>query len=371
MFNESPQDTYPTYSICFQGEVYRWYHHTNLFDSHGVSPTQYAKILKGDIGTKYQYLYDSQMFAKIPLRFENLSNHDSDMFSLSISDFLDGLKVAAKDIKNKYSIYYGVEKVGKPKRDIPFEIGHQTPDSICFTRISKYQRNIKKLYEELAFKSSLFQDRLYEDDLTKMTIILHYPGQLLRTLDNPRFETTLWKYNKFRTLELKISNVVIQRKRPDSNSPCDNKIINDDSYIRDEIVKRIGCVPVYWINFYQKHEGIDACRSSTALKAANSYMEHYDQIMFSYSPPCVETTAFTRTNQEVNNPTDQQSIIKIAYTESVYQQIENVQDFSFESFWSSVGGFVGIFLGYSLLQFPKLLDKIPSLFLSMRQYVKR
>ena len=44
-----------------------------------------------------------------------------------------------------------------------------------------------------------------------------------------------------------------------------------------------------------------------------------------------------------------------------YQEIENVQDFNFESFFSSLGGFVGIFLGYSLLQVPDLLSNISTL----------
>ena len=52
--------------------------------------------------------------------------------------------------------------------------------------------------------------------------------------------------------------------------------------------------------------------------------------------------------------------------DKTYQEIVNERDFGFESFWSSVGGFVGIFLGYSLLEFPDLLDKlVKRLFLAM------
>ena len=32
-----------------------------------------------------------------------------------------------------------------------------------------------------------------------------------------------------------------------------------------------------------------------------------------------------------------------------------IEDFNFESFWSGIGGFVGIFLGYSMMQFPEAL----------------
>ena len=43
------------------------------------------------------------------------------------------------------------------------------------------------------------------------------------------------------------------------------------------------------------------------------------------------------------------------YLDNKYQEIVNEREFSFETFWSSVGGFVGIFMGYSLLQIPELV----------------
>ena len=48
-------------------------------------------------------------------------------------------------------------------------------------------------------------------------------------------------------------------------------------------------------------------------------------------------------------------LIQIKYAESTYQEIENVREFSFETFFAGIGGFVGIFLGYSMLQIPDLL----------------
>lgn len=33
-----------------------------------------------------------------------------------------------------------------------------------------------------------------------------------------------------------------------------------------------------------------------------------------------------------------------------YQEIKNEKDFNFEMLWSNIGGFIGIFAGYGLLQ---------------------
>ena len=46
--------------------------------------------------------------------------------------------------------------------------------------------------------------------------------------------------------------------------------------------------------------------------------------------------------------------LEIIQGSEMYQEIENVKDFGVENCWSGIGGFIGIFLGYSLLQIPDL-----------------
>ena len=43
------------------------------------------------------------------------------------------------------------------------------------------------------------------------------------------------------------------------------------------------------------------------------------------------------------------------FPDETYQEILNVKSFNVEALWSSIGGFVGIFLGYSLMQVPELI----------------
>ena len=49
--------------------------------------------------------------------------------------------------------------------------------------------------------------------------------------------------------------------------------------------------------------------------------------------------------------------IEFTYQEQYYQELEYLPDFDLETFISNVGGFVGIFLGYSLMQLPGLLGR--------------
>ena len=49
------------------------------------------------------------------------------------------------------------------------------------------------------------------------------------------------------------------------------------------------------------------------------------------------------------------TLIKISYLENYYEEIKQIEDFGIQDFISNVGGFIGIFVGYSMIQIPELL----------------
>ena len=48
-------------------------------------------------------------------------------------------------------------------------------------------------------------------------------------------------------------------------------------------------------------------------------------------------------------------VVKIDYAALGFKELKNYRAFGVLSLWSQIGGFVGIFLGYSLLQIPELM----------------
>ena len=50
--------------------------------------------------------------------------------------------------------------------------------------------------------------------------------------------------------------------------------------------------------------------------------------------------------------------IKIRYPDHTYHEIKYVQKVSLDSFWASTGGFIGMFLGYSVLQLPHFFSEM-------------
>ena len=90
-----------------------------------------------------------------------------------------------------------------------------------------------------------------------------------------------------------------------------------------------------------------------------SAISSYRETLHMKGRSCTSMDALVMQSKTVG-PENKHTKIKISYIEYTYQETQNVRDFTFESFFSSIGGFVGIFLGYSMLQIPELLISIPS-----------
>ena len=149
--------------------------------------------------------------------------------------------------------------------------------------------------------------------------------------------------------------VSILRKRKDANTPCNESLQNDDMMLRKEILSRVGCIPIFWNKIMEPEIDLDICTSPEDMKKINSYLQDLTTILTSYQPPCNEmklSFAFDRQNRFGMSSS---IITKFEYMDRNYQEITNERDFGFESFWSAVGGFIGIFVGASLSQLPIMM----------------
>ena len=201
---------------------------------------------------------------------------------------------------------------------------------------------------------------------TQIGIYVHYPGQLIRSLSNPVFRTNFEHYTWDKILTIEILGVTLLRERAESNYPCDTNVEDDDARIQIKIMKLLGCRPIYWKYVQPEVTAFPECESQTELRMMYHYINRYKELMLSLAPPCVRMNAMSvHYWDHVNHMASYDKKIRkitFQYMESNYQEIENLQDFGFESFISGLGGYVGIFLGYSLLQIPDLLGKVSNLF---------
>ena len=356
-FNKALLDVYPTFSICLSGSEIYWKNETFIFDKIGITSSQYMDILKG-YGERYEMNGTTGLYLKQDVEFADVSNLSFNDISLGLENIIVGAELVAE--KQENTTYYGSHaRAGSKGGEIPFHVGYNSPNQICFTRNSMDSLDLIRGHDLISLESSLLKSGSHSS--VEFKVVVHYPGQLLRNIDNPNFRSSFQSYQTDGILALRISHVTTLIKRSSSNVRCDDSIQNDDIKFQNEIVQNIGCIPVYWNDTMIDKDHMGICQSSDELKMANFFIENYRDVLASYDPPCVDMTTLVMVDKELLE-THENFDFKVVYTEDYYQEIQNSQDVSFETFFSGVGGFVGIFCGYSIMQVPELFDHIkPSL----------
>ena len=207
-----------------------------------------------------------------------------------------------------------------------------------------------------------------------LKVFVHYPQQLMRSFHKPVFRSKIaftrnsdGEYSFWRKLlKITIGKVSILRKRPESNVGCNEKLVNDDAELQENLIKHINCTPPYWRRHYLPQEN---CKSKADLQRANMFIQHYRNILNSYTSPCIQMEVLSMFDREEENEWDDPRIMFV-YENREYEEIQNTQSFDLESFVSGIGGFIGIFLGYSILQIPELLVSLTSFIITLKENAK-
>ena len=350
IFNDAPNNNYPTFSICFKGGELYWKHEEFLVKETGMTSLQYVDSLQGNI---WRHEYDEGLRLYKKKYFDKSDAMKLEIPSMYPDDTIVGTHfVAEKDIQ---SVHFGYGKENTNLNQIPFHIGHRTPDETCFTRNSSDEIGQIRIYDEILLNSSILS--LGNHLSMEVKIVVHYPGQLIQRMKMPAHRFRLEEINKTMFWEGKVSKVSVLKNRPDSNQPCYDGLLSDDTRFRQEAIKRVGCVPIYWKDFYFEDAETNFCESSNDFKKLQNMTSSYRETLNVRSCTSMDSLVF---RAKTFSPDSEHITIKLSYMEYIYQETENVQDFSFESFFSSLGGFIGIFLGYSMMQIPELLNGIPS-----------
>ena len=167
-------------------------------------------------------------------------------------------------------------------------------------------------------------------------------------------------------LKITIAKVTVLRKRSGSNVRCDDQLVDDDAKFKDEIIKHINCTPPYW---RPSDLPRTLCQSKEDLQNAETFIQEFRAVLTSYIAPCVQMEVVTKYDREEQNEGENPRIM-FRYEDKEYEEIQNTKSFDLESFVSGVGGFIGIFLGYSILQLPELLEALTSLIIKLRHRPK-
>ena len=175
-------------------------------------------------------------------------------------------------------------------------------------------------------------------------------------------------------VNLRINTVEVLKKRPNAVIPCNELLRDEDNLWINKAIEIVGCVPPFfkrfvWNSTLNGNSLIsDTCNMNQFNSFATEYTAKYNfgNISKLYIEPCYQTTNVVSLAQSLiplnddffSSMASKMSVkIRIEYAMKGYKKATNNRAFGILSLWSQIGGFVGMFLGYSLLQLPSLVWK--------------
>ena len=332
-FNETPLDIYPTFSICLHATDEYPLHHflrQEVQEKAGVSEVQFDQILKGASGGMSEE------------RLSNILNLEYDQFKLEFDTFLNAVGLEEQN-----------EKLEHHNDTQQFFTSYKDPNNVCFSLKSSNHIGIFRQRDWVSLK----KDKL-EEARVLIQAYVHYPGRLAREIGRPNFELDPDHLDDDHTkTTLQLNRLSILRKRPDANVPCNSKAENDDSNFRMFVIKQQGCIPMYWQDGLNSNDSFRQCIKSSEMENIYEQIKNKNNVFNKYDQPCDYMEVSLGATQH-SSSFENVVLLELQYMKQNYQEIVNIRDFEFESFWSSVGGFVGIFLGYSLLRVPDLMETL-------------
>ena len=346
---ENDQDSqFPTFSICFhQGNVI---YSSKAFTQHFNKSTEdvrpkiqnYKNILEG--WTTYN--------PELIKRLGKLS-----LLTIRLKDLIHEYRIENEDSIRENSWRHNDIN----DTNFPFVVTYQTARTICFTLEEKLPNNINKKGDIVNFKKFNLKNLEWKGGNNKsgsIYLYVHAQGQLIRNLDRPIFSLHRDQDHFDATHTVAVKRVDVLKRRQDANIPCKSYHTNEDLEYLKTVVKDVRCVPIFWESLNITHTDFPFCNSTEQYKKLlnqyNGYMptpRHWVKLRWL---PCYEMAVSSVHNMKVTD----HFRITIRYQDlgSQYFETTNTRDFGFENLWSSLGGIVGVFLGYSIINIFEMIN---------------
>ena len=351
--NSNPEDQYPTFTLCFvdkdsSGAIFN---PTYLKSTAEISSKEYQTMLLGDDH------FDSNI---VSVEFEKATMDANEIVSNFLTRTTSGMDMNVWDKMNGSEEYKS-----NNRNDFPLYISYQDPTQICYTRKADYDNRdstptkIMRKYDLVTLNITLIKEQFSDlKALSVLRVYIHNPGQFIRGLGKELMEHKIshigpeFSNNK---IYVTTSQIVVLKKRANAIIPCDQNLFNEDQKLLNEIMKKTGCIPPYWKPLTRLQ--LPKCNDDVKMKMIANFTANIEKPMSLYDPPCHEMTIVA--GAERTHYADKDHLmIKFNYLNEMFLEIANGERFSAQGFLCRIGGFLGMFLGFSLLQIPDLLSSI-------------
>ena len=348
-FHATSQDQYPLFTFCYEKSENEL-NGPNLLNKDylekiGINGIELQNSLSGKESNLTHDLYS--------LDYNNLMPRLKDTIKMFYVNTLDCKLTWYSDRSKKDEIVHC--KKHKLKKEEPMIKSYQDPEKVCFTRNNDFGPQKVRTHEKLMInweflKAANGTFRIYHHNKQQ------FQRRICKYIISK--ETSMIIHGK---LEFWVSEVTLLRRRVDANDPCD-PIVNDDEQSLNMIMKQVNCTPPYWKSMFPKVAHYPDCKDSKQLKDISDIITEpakMIRVFDKYTMPCNKmSSTVTFHMKPAKEDDDKKLYLEFNYLEDTYQEVFNQKDFGLEMLGSSIGGFIGMFLGYSLLQCPELIGSI-------------
>ena len=346
-FHQTEKDIYPSLTLCF-GQFF--FYDENKYGSNFTD--EYSSYLTGDY-------WDDQMLQV-----------DYDEVTFDINEYLLGLVMYTTDWRHiNEEEYFGYDhtvytksSVNTSEEDIwpdgqvpKFNTSYRGPSQKCWTVDIPYMPRKNVWTFSAIFDSSIFPNGV-RPGFYDFGVKVHYPGQLIRH----QMQKYIWKdrdanSSDWLTMRFKMQKVEVIRNRETAKQSCNVNWTNDDESIMLEKIKTVGCKPSYW----KVDTEIPTCTSQKEMKMFAAFNTSH------YKPPCksIQNILYSYEEKESledlafgwGNDADKIFQVLLQFTDGTYMEIQQVRGYGLGDAVGDIGGYLGLFLGFALLQIPEML----------------
>ena len=338
-FHDTILDFYPSTSICLTVP----YNDTKLqkYGNH-VKGFSYSEFLGGK--------FWSDTMANIP--YDEVALNPKDHF------------LSYRLMLRNGSIYSG--NFGKndnanstPKWPLPF-VSFTTFNTRCFGFDAPFIEGQKIVRYEAKVNGEIFPKRVRPNienwwfNERTFLILLHYRNQLLRTQSwKDRWPTRSNQSSESYQISLDVSSMEVVQSRSKRNHMCNEVLTDYDDNVFESVITSVGCKPMY----FTLNNSLPWCTAKEQMKRIGELHLSYFAIDNVDHIRCrrLEKLQFAATEHDVEASATPTITIELSYKDLTYKEIKKVRAYGTQTLIGNAGGYLGLFVGYTLVSFPDML----------------
>ena len=190
-----------------------------------------------------------------------------------------------------------------------------------------------------------------------LAIMFHYPNQSFRS----KWWINYWpnrsvNASKNYMISIGIGGMEVVYYRNKRQQRCKDGLPDYDHDILQEVVSSVGCTPPYIASYGNQN----VCSNQAQMRLVNEkIMDHFSGDNHRHLP-CrgIERISYATTESDMKQTTPPYFTITYKYGDLTYKEIRLKRAYTVQSLVGNVGGFIGLFLGYTIVMIPGCLKWI-------------